>query len=726
MVDPKPSMACELRGARFPWIFWLACATYLALRARILFANFDAVAIPNYEVALMGNIARLATSSDGSVGPVLAQYYDNCGGHLVTGLLAIPGYAVFGASYLSLKLVVLLLGLGTLALLWRIAERLFGRKAASVAIFLFALTPPTLVKFSLLAQGNHFENLFFQLLAWALFLRAQAQPDHPRRLFVFGLAAGFSIFFYFGAILLVAILCAMQLGTRGLRAGLRDGRPIAAGMIVGLAPLAWVDWQSGGRALRFLSAKLGQDPIAASGAGDPRPWAHAFERIELLWTQVLPRAGVFEDLGPIRGAWAETLLFCCFLFAWVCVSLAVLRAWRRPAAASSELDLRQATPLVLYLPLFTLLFAVSKFDFDTYPAPVAIGKFRYLVPHFLFAAILIGGASALLARGGGIARRVGQLLAGCALATGLCTLPIASVPAAAAGAGAAYPGYDYGFLANLLVRDAGAGEPLPTREIAAQLERLREVARAETSFGVGFRLADRELWPLAGGAGDPRRLPRRLDDLAANSPALRLDLARGVGAALRRRGTLNPAAREELRRRLLEDLDPEDPDSASVVEGLALEYGLRLQRSTRADLRSSREIAAMLPEHFAAAFARGRGLHAGRLCARGIAADFALLREDLPEASRLHPREYWFGFGFGVADRTQALDARVATLVESPGAAEWSAILASGIGAGLRHVHGFDAGRERGRELRARLPAAWADALDRGLAWPQYPAPFVP
>ena len=720
------SLDSKLRGARFPWMFWVACATYLALRARILFANFDAVAIPNYEVALMGNIARLATSSDGSAGPGLAEYYDNCGGHLVTGLLAIPGYALFGASYLSLKLVVLLLGLGTLALLWHIADRQFGRGAAQVAVFLFALTPPTLVKFSLLAQGNHFENLFFQLLAWALFLRAQAQAASPRRLFVFGLAAGFSIFFYFGAILLVAILCAMHMGLRGVRRGLRELLPIGAGMALGLVPLAWVDWQSGGRALRFLSAKLGSESAASSSAMHSGPWTHAFERIELLWTQVLPRAGVFEDLGPIRGAWSETILFCCFCAAWAVVSLAVLRAWRRPAAAIDGFDLRQATPLVVYLPLFSLLFAVSNFDFDTYPPPVAVGKFRYLVPHFLFAALLIGTASALLVRQGGMRRRLGRLLAAAALTTGLCTLPIATVTGAAPGAGAAYPGYDYGFLANLFVRDIPSGARLPIRELAPQLRQLRSVARAETSFGLGFRLADLELWPLGGAAGEPRRLSEVSDALAVNSPATRIDLARGVGSALRRRGTTNLRAREELRRRLLEDLDPQDRFTPYVIEGLALEYGLRLQRSTRADLRTSQEIAALIPEGFAAAFVRGRGLHAGRLCARGIDADFKALREALPEATALQPREYWFGFGFGLADRADSLDEGDAQLVASPVDSSWCAALASGIGAGLRHVHGFDAGSERARVVRARLPAVWADALDRGLAWPEYPAPFVP
>ena len=132
----------------------LACVVYLGLRALVLWSAFDAVAIPAYELNPMGNIGHLTLG--GWYGAPPTKFYDNCGGHLVTGFLAAPAFALFGESYLALKLVPVLLGLGSLILVWAICERSFGRSAAVVATLLFAVGPPTLFKYSMLAKGNHF------------------------------------------------------------------------------------------------------------------------------------------------------------------------------------------------------------------------------------------------------------------------------------------------------------------------------------------------------------------------------------------------------------------------------------------------------------------------------------------------------------------------------------------------------------------------------------------
>lgn len=114
----------------------------------------------------MGNLAALLSQSAADV--PLWVHFDNAGGQQLTAVLAAPLMAVSGTSYRGLKLVPLLLGLGCLLLIWRIMRREFGLAAALVAALLFALSPPTLVKYSLLASGNHFENLIFWLLAYDL------------------------------------------------------------------------------------------------------------------------------------------------------------------------------------------------------------------------------------------------------------------------------------------------------------------------------------------------------------------------------------------------------------------------------------------------------------------------------------------------------------------------------------------------------------------------------
>lgn len=111
------------------------------LRARVLSARFDETALPAFELNAIGNLAHAAASGWG--GPSLSEYYDNCGGHLVCGLLGSLRFALFGHSYLVLKLVPVLFGLATLALLWAIVAPRAGRQAAALTVFAFALGPPT-------------------------------------------------------------------------------------------------------------------------------------------------------------------------------------------------------------------------------------------------------------------------------------------------------------------------------------------------------------------------------------------------------------------------------------------------------------------------------------------------------------------------------------------------------------------------------------------------------
>ncbi len=130
-------------------VLWLSVALYLGFRGLVLHTNFDAVAVPVFEVPVQGNLAALLAA--GERGAPLASYYDNCGGHILTGLLAAPLYALLGPSYLALKLVPLLLGLATLLLVWRVLARHYDRDAAGAFALLFAIGPPTLLKYSLLA-----------------------------------------------------------------------------------------------------------------------------------------------------------------------------------------------------------------------------------------------------------------------------------------------------------------------------------------------------------------------------------------------------------------------------------------------------------------------------------------------------------------------------------------------------------------------------------------------
>lgn len=640
---------------RPPFALILACAAYLVLRGLVLARNFDAVCLPSYELAL-GNIAHLLL--EGWAGAPLHQHYDNCGGHLVTGILAAPLFGLLGESYLALKLVPVLLGLATLVLGWSLLDRHFGRRAANLAAFLFALGPPTLVKYSMLAKGNHFENLPFQLAVLWIFYRMHSSPRKERWMPLFGLASGFAIFFYFGSMALAALLGAMHLGIRGLRRGFADLARILPGFAVGIAPLAWVWIGAGERPGGFLGAKLG---------GEHRPpLGRILERLAELWTDLLPRAGCFEDLGPIPGRVAEGLFFAAFLGAWASLLPALAAGVRRALRRSSALegaarererfDDLKLWPLVAYLPFVSLAFAASTFEFKPYGAPLEVGQFRYLVPHFALATLVFGAAlEGGLRQAAGARRRLAVALSGAALACGLFTLPIVDSSFAHPGLGSAYAGYYLPYYNNVVARDTWR-DPATNRvrwdeaRVVRQISDLPRAERADPYFGVGYHAAYSQLMPLQKGSAAGLDLAALLAPYPAEH---HVDLARGAGSHLRFLAARG--GRAEVRAALAASAG--HPLAPAAVEGLCIPFEFPLARTTRARLAETRTLGELCPPGLAAAWVRGQGLQVGRLLARGIQSDVAAALQ-LAELQRPDERqEFWRGVGIGIASAA-APDAR--------------------------------------------------------------------
>ena len=80
---------------------------------------------------------------------------------------------------------------------------------------LFAVGPAeTLTKYSLIASGNHYENLFFSCLALVCGLRLlRAEPaQRARRLAVAFFTQGLALFVFLGAIIPVGLLWLVHLG----------------------------------------------------------------------------------------------------------------------------------------------------------------------------------------------------------------------------------------------------------------------------------------------------------------------------------------------------------------------------------------------------------------------------------------------------------------------------------------------------------------------------------
>lgn len=715
----------HMTDRRLPRTLILASVLYLALRALVLVSNFDSLAVPLFELGSMGNLAKIVGGGGGGV--PLYRYYDNVGGQLATGVIAIPFYAVLGDSYLVLKLVPLTLGLGSLVLIWFILDRHYDKRAANLAILLFALTPPTLAKYSMIAMGSHFENLLFQFAAYALFFRAHARGCTAWSLLAASAAAGFATFFYFGTLVLLLGLACVHVGVRGPLRSLRDLPVALAGFAAGIAPLIWIQWKTG-RVGLFVGAELGRDK--------GNPLGHLVDRVGHFVTEVLPRAGVFQNLGPVPGSLAEVAFLACFATAWLSLLPSFARGLRRafdslrkPAASSRErerLANLKLTPLLLYLPTLAVVLGVSNLDFDRYGSRVEVGPYRYLVQHFAFATMLIGVAASALIGSGGWRRTLGLALSATALATGLFTLPIVDWSFERPNLGLHYPGYHPRHYSNMVLqgakRDPATGRiALDFAAVTDTLSDLPPALRKEVYFGIGSWLAAVELQNQSIGVqGETHGLPlTELFDPFPRSHAI--DLARGAGSQLRRLDPSQDATRGELVRILRGSSGSSDPLVPYAIEGLCMEYRFHLEQRTFIDLNRSAAMEPVVPPEHVNAWRRGQGIQSGRLLRRSIASDVrdVLARADvLPEPAR---SPFWFGVGWGMADEKdfESLPQRFDAWV--PEAQRGSAL--TGYGAALRHLYGPRAA-ERVKRLAEALSLSDRAVLERGAGWPQYPRPL--
>jgi len=631
-----------------PLGLWVAALAYVLLRAAILWTHFDEVAMPAYELYPMGTLPRVLLEPGGLP---LARYYDNAAGQIVTGFLALLPYLAFGPTYLALKLVPAALGLAALVTLFFLLRRVSGERAATLGALFFALAPTTLSKYSLLASGNHFENLFFTLFTLLAFVRLHALGRTAARLAAAGFAAGFSIFVFLGAITPVALLFLVHLGLRGWRGTLRDLLVLAPAFAAGIAPLIALNLLAEGRGLAFLEAKF-----SGPGSGiDPGLFA---ARGRAFFAEHLPAAGTYPSFLGVSGRVAGGVFLACFVFAYL---FSLPEAWRGAAAlargalglavpgAGSKREQRLGTlrrsllvVLVLYLPLTAVAFARSNLVIGGYARPVECGGYRYFLPHFTFAILLIAITSGrLLASRLLVNRSAGVALAAAVLATGTFNLALVDPGAPVRNLGAHYEGSNYKQTARALLTKKNE---LPHGEVVRYAEEFAPVLRERVYEGLGFYGAWEQ--SLAGGieALDPAALLERYPSERGS------DLARGFGVFLRQpriQGPLlPPASRERLRVWSAQGVGGIE----HVVEGLASPWNVVLSSALAGQLEDDRRLLGELDLALQPSFARGFGCFCGRILRREIpteaalvAREFAALREELVEA-------FLFGLGQGLAD----------------------------------------------------------------------------
>lgn len=695
---------------RLPLGLGAAVLVYVALRALILVFAFDQVALVNYELYPMGTLPKaLAVAKDFP----LRLYYDNAAGQLVTGLAARPYYAAFGDSYLVLKLVPATAGLGMLLCVWALLDRHVSRRAANLAGFALALGPAELLtKYSLIASGNHFENLLFIALAFVAAYRVHVAPPERRArwLVLAGVAAGFAIFVFLGALIPVGLLAIVHFGVRGWRGTLADLRLAGPGFALGVAPLVAVNLLADARGAAFLEAKF---------AGDGgRDWGLVRERMRSLVLVDLPRAGFFRTFDGVPRSVPNLALLACTTLAWLAALPAALGGVRellRAAHGRARDDEPAAfrrlfvAPFVLALPLTILAYGISNLRTGGHPAPIEIAGFRYLLPTFLFGVILVAVAADRAIARGGMRRVLGWTLAGVTLATGAWNLSYVEWGTPARNLGTAYRAWNFMQAARGLFNHAVGLDGAQRMEIIGGTP---QPYRAHLLRGMGFYEA--QFWLVseskARGESDLElvrggELP--IEAVLEGYPAEhRLEVARGMGTGLRTyvltRGGA-PALETCVADGLANLVERGDPFAWAVLEGAGLQedYPLPLRKVPVVLARGERLIA-LLPPELRAAYGRGFGEFCGRLWARDVAPETSLLRDALHRAYGSVGDSLLVGVGFGLALESEA-PRLPASLLELTPLPALRAQVVAGFEEGLRALYP----EARVDELLTDLEDAW-------------------
>ncbi len=686
-----------------PWLLLVAIVTYVALRGAILTTNFDLVAFTAYEQFPMGTMPALLM--DGSGIPI-QDFYDNAAGQLLIGVAAIPAYLALGPCYLALKLVPALLGLGVLVLAWVFCDRHLGRRWANLAAFLVALGPTTLVKYSLLASGNHYENLFFSLLAVACFYRLHTGGKRALWLPLAGVTAGLAIFVFLGAILPVGLCVFAHVAARGARGTLRDLRVGLPAWCVGAAPLLYLNLTTGGRGLGFLRGKfVGDAPSASADTAErfpglfgdgPRHVDSIPQRLsDFFGTHVLD-APSSAGIAGVQGTTFDALLLVAFVAAW-CVllpdTLRFLRNlatgamdWRPESERTREEERARflqgfAAPLTLLLPLTGLAFALSdlRIGEDGFAEAFAFTGYRYFNWHLLVASLLILVAAARLAASPGRAPRLAAWAL--AIVPVLTFLPNFGLPEWSRGFhddGLRYSGTRYGQIARALLAPRNQHTQDEILEILGGVP-LRE--RRHIYEGLGFCEALRRSRRNADGIAV---VP--VDEILAEWPdTYAADLSRGMGRFLRTRsaGKLSKVKT----RAILAEYPEGSLGHQGLVGGFFQPWKYPLRTHTAGLLAKNCGAFVALESQADRASARGHGLLCGRLVRRGIAEELTRVEEARARVKPVRRQEFHYGLGFGAAleGADESLPPQLLAPLGKPRDRRYTLM---GYGAGLLHMEG--------------------------------------
>ena len=165
----------------------------------------------------------------------LAYHYYEGGGFVVSHLKAFA-FFFLGETLFANKVVALGACLSVLAAGWWACGRAFGHSAAHAFAALYVFAPAVVQKLSLISLGIHHEACLFVLLSLGA-TASLMESQRPKTAAALGVCLGFGVYFSW-VVALAGVACAVSLLVRwGRRVKPACLAAVAAGALIGAAPL---------------------------------------------------------------------------------------------------------------------------------------------------------------------------------------------------------------------------------------------------------------------------------------------------------------------------------------------------------------------------------------------------------------------------------------------------------------------------------------------------------
>lgn len=657
---------------RSSWALLLAtCVLYLGIRIHWLLGAFDHLVFPMYELyppGVLGRIFQLGLDQP------IGLHYDNSGGSLINGFLAVPFFEVLGPSYMAYKMVPLLLGFLLLICGFFWVRGLLGERAALAAAFLLAMGPTELLqKYSLIGTGNHFENLLYMALTLWAFDAAHRSGCTPRRLFLMGLAAGVNLFVILAAVIPVGCMVGLHVMVRGLRGSLRDLRFAGPGFALGLAPLILMNLYVSPRGLHFLTAKFAEDSNGGGAGLGSRFWTFL--------TKDMQQAPFHGDTHPALGWSLLGLWVVCFLVLGLPLirhgtrHLRGMMGTRSPDESGVIYERLKLLPLVFWTPLAALAFALSNLANGKHAYPLEVGGYRYFLPHFYLLSVM---AVALLVRPGwNLRAKLGLALVAVIGMLGL--QPLREVPAGGqfTSVGWHYEGFSFVQHARAFVMHSSG---VSRSEAIDWANELPDLDARRMHRGLGYYHAQLSMMGDADGDGQvdpeererfkvlPKNVPRLdLEVLLKGVPQeYQMDWCRGAGAGLRTLAGYKGNEAGAIRDMLVRIAQGGDARVVHLVEGACWKQAYEpLTRRVPHLVNRAAEVAAALhgadfgeeqdADGLRDAAGRSLGILIGRLMAREYEPEVEVLKRLFNGQIGTYRRSLLEGIGIGLVDNRTEL-----------------------------------------------------------------------